>query len=124
MARMSFGGVFEEIVTREEYSLDCARETLQDEQIVVVGYGVQGPAQGLNLRDNGFDVRIGLPPERKRSWGKATDQRQSDCMGAGAEHRGRCRLRHGAHQEACELRHRHRSNLRGMCPRLDRVVDR
>jgi len=73
MARMSFGGVIEEIVTREEYSLDRARETLQDERIVVVGYGVQGPAQGLNLRDNGFDVRVGLPPDRKRSWEKATD---------------------------------------------------
>ena len=73
MARMSFGGVIEEIVTREEYSLDRARGTLQDERIVVVGYGVQGPAQGLNLRDNGFDVRVGLPLERKRSWEKAAD---------------------------------------------------
>ncbi len=71
MARMSFGGVIEEIVTREEYPLERAREALRDERIVVVGYGVQGPAQGLNLRDNGFDVRVGLPPERTRSWEKA-----------------------------------------------------
>ncbi len=71
MAKMSFGGVVEEIVTREEYPLERARETLRDERIVVVGYGVQGPAQGLNLRDNGFDVRVGLPPERTRSWTKA-----------------------------------------------------
>jgi ketol-acid reductoisomerase len=72
MARMNFGGVVEEIVTREEYPLERARETLRDERIVVVGYGVQGPAQGLNLGDNGFNVRLGLPPERTRSWEKAT----------------------------------------------------
>ena len=71
MARISFGGVAEEVVTREEYTLDRARETLRDERIVVVGYGVQGPAQALNLRDNGFNVRVGLLPERKRSWNKA-----------------------------------------------------
>jgi ketol-acid reductoisomerase len=71
MARINFGGVVEEVVTREEFSLDRAREALRDERIVVVGYGVQGPAQALNLRDNGFDVRIGLLPERKRSWDKA-----------------------------------------------------
>ena len=71
MAKIDFGGVVEDVVTREEYSLDHARETLREERIVVVGYGVQGPAQGLNLRDNGFNVRVGLPPERKRSWEKA-----------------------------------------------------
>ena len=71
MAKMSFGGVIEEVVTREEYPLEHARETLRDERIAVVGYGVQGPAQGLNLRDNGFNVCVGLQPERKRSWGKA-----------------------------------------------------
>jgi len=71
MARMSFGGVIEDVVTREEVTLKRARETLRDERIVVVGYGVQGPAQGLNLRDNGFNVRVGLPVERARSWEKA-----------------------------------------------------
>ena len=71
MANMNFGGVIEEIVTREEYPLERAREALRNERILVVGYGVQGPAQGLNLRDNGFDVRVGLPPERARSWEKA-----------------------------------------------------
>jgi len=71
MAKIDFGGVVEDVVTREEYSLDHARETLREERIVVVGYGVQGPAQGLNLRDNGFNVRVGLPPERRRSWEKA-----------------------------------------------------
>ncbi len=71
MARLNFGGVHEEIVTRAEVPLERARELLHGERLVVVGYGVQGPAQGLNLRDNGFDVRVGLPVERRRSWEKA-----------------------------------------------------
>ena len=56
MAKMYFGGVEENVVTREEYPLAKALETLKDETIAVIGYGVQGPGQSLNLRDNGFNV--------------------------------------------------------------------
>ena len=73
MTRMKFGEVFEEIVTRDEFPLERARRALAGERLAVVGYGVQGPAQSLNLRDNGFDVRVALPPARKRSWSKAID---------------------------------------------------
>ncbi len=59
MARLNFGGVEETVVTREEFPLDKAREVLKDETIAVIGYGVQGPGQGLNLRDNGFNVIVG-----------------------------------------------------------------
>lgn len=59
MAKINFGGVEEEVVTREDFSLDKARETLKDEVIAVIGYGVQGPGQALNLRDNGFNVIVG-----------------------------------------------------------------
>lgn len=59
MAKISFGGIEEEVVTREEFSLDKARESLKSDVIAVIGYGVQGPAQGLNLRDNGFNVIVG-----------------------------------------------------------------
>ncbi|MDY6972308.1 MAG: ketol-acid reductoisomerase [Thermodesulfobacteriota bacterium] len=59
MARIDFGGVEEEVITSEEFSLEKAREVLKDETIVVLGYGVQGPAQSLNLRDNGFSVIVG-----------------------------------------------------------------
>jgi len=59
MGKIDFGGVVEDVVTREEFSLDKAREVLKDETIVVLGYGVQGPAQALNLKDNGFNVIIG-----------------------------------------------------------------
>ncbi len=56
---MNFGGVEETVVTREEFPLEKAREILKNEKIAVIGYGVQGPGQSLNLRDNGFDVIVG-----------------------------------------------------------------
>lgn len=56
---MNFGGVIEEVMTREEFPLEKAREILKDETIAVIGYGVQGPGQSLNLRDNGFNVIVG-----------------------------------------------------------------
>ncbi len=70
MAKLNFGGVIENVVTREEYPLSKALETLKDETIAVIGYGVQGPGQSLNLRDNGFNVIVG---QRKggKSWDKA-----------------------------------------------------
>ena len=64
MAKMNFGGTMEEVVTREEFPLEKARETLKDEMIAVLGYGVQGPAQALNMRDNGFNVIVG---QRKKA---------------------------------------------------------
>ena len=59
MAKIDFGGVVEEVITSEEFSLEKAREVLKDETIAVLGYGVQGPAQALNLKDNGVPVIIG-----------------------------------------------------------------
>ena len=67
---MNFGGVVENVVTRDEFPLSKAQEVLKNEIIAVIGYGVQGPGQSLNLRDNGFNVIIG---QRKDSptWDKA-----------------------------------------------------
>jgi len=70
MANIDFGGVVEEVITSEEFSLDKAREVLKDETIVILGYGVQGPAQALNLKDNGFPVIIGQL-EGDEYWNKA-----------------------------------------------------
>lgn len=71
MAKINFGGVIEEVVTREEFSLEKARQVLKAEVVAVIGYGVQGPAQALNMRDNGIKVIVGGDPARKRSWDKA-----------------------------------------------------
>ena len=57
--KMNFGGVIEEVMTREEFPLEKAREILKNETIAVIGYGVQGPGQACNLRDNGFNVIVG-----------------------------------------------------------------
>ena len=59
MAIMNFGGVDETVITREELPLSKAREVLKGETIAILGYGVQGPGQSLNLRDNGFNVIVG-----------------------------------------------------------------
>jgi ketol-acid reductoisomerase len=70
MAQINFGGVTENVVTREEFPLEKAREVLKNETIAVLGYGVQGPGQALNLKDNGFNVIVG---QRKgsKTWDKA-----------------------------------------------------
>lgn len=59
MAKINFGGTIEEVATREEFPLEKAREVLKDETIAVLGYGIQGPGQACNLRDNGFNVIVG-----------------------------------------------------------------
>ncbi len=71
MAKIDFGGVLENVVTREEFTLEKAREVLKNETVAVIGYGVQGPAQALNMKDNGINVIIGQAPEFKADWDKA-----------------------------------------------------
>lgn len=68
MAKISFGGVSEDVVTSEEFPLKKAQEVLKKETIAVIGYGVQGQGQALNMRDNGFRVIVG---EGDYSWQKA-----------------------------------------------------
>lgn len=72
MAQMNFGGTLENVVTRDEFPLEKARQTLQNETIAVIGYGVQGPGQALNLKDNGFNVIVGQRSP-SASWDKAVD---------------------------------------------------
>ena len=71
MAKIDFGGVIENVVTREEFPLSKARDILKDEVVAVIGYGVQGPAQALNMKDNGINVIVGQAPEFKADWEKA-----------------------------------------------------
>ena len=71
MAKINFGGEVENVVLREEFPVEKAREVLKDEVIAIIGYGVQGPAQALNMRDQGFRVIVGQAPEFKQDWDKA-----------------------------------------------------
>lgn len=70
MAKINFGGVLEEVVTREEFPLSKAQQILKNEVVAIIGYGPQGHGQSLNLRDNGVNVIVG---QRKggKGWSEA-----------------------------------------------------
>lgn len=70
MAKIDFGGTLEEVITSQEFSMDQARNILKDETVAVLGYGVQGPGQALNLRDNGIRVIVGQR-QGSPTWDKA-----------------------------------------------------
>ena len=71
MAIIDFGGTKEKVITRAEFPMSRARKVLKNEVIAIIGYGVQGPAQGLNLRDNGFNVIVGQAKAFQRDWDRA-----------------------------------------------------
>ncbi len=72
MAKIDFGGMLEEVVTTDEFSIEKARDVLKDETVSVLGYGVQGPSQAMNMRDNGIRVIVGQR-EGGQSWQRAVD---------------------------------------------------
>jgi ketol-acid reductoisomerase len=71
MAKIDFGGVIEDVVTSEEFTLEMAQKVLGNDTVAVLGYGVQGPAQALNMRDNGINVIVGQRKEEQEFWDKA-----------------------------------------------------
>jgi len=70
MAQINFGGVMEEVITASEFTLEHAKAVLKNETIAILGYGVQGPGQALNMKDNGLQVIVGQR-ENSDSWDKA-----------------------------------------------------
>ena len=71
MPKINIGGVMEEVVTSEEFTLEKARQVLKDEVVAVIGYGVQGRGQALNMKDNGVKCIVG---EGDFNWQKAIDE--------------------------------------------------
>src|SRR5512147_166216 len=73
MVQIDFGGVKENVITRKEFTVEQARKVLKDEVVVSLGYGIQGQAQSLNMRDQGIKVIIGQEKEGvfKKEWDKA-----------------------------------------------------
>ncbi len=69
--KIDFGGVKEEVITRKEFPMSKAKRVLKNETIAVLGYGVQGPAQALNMRDNGLNVIVGQSRQFKNDWNRA-----------------------------------------------------
>jgi ketol-acid reductoisomerase len=70
MAQLNFGGTVENVITREEFPLSKAQQILANETVAVIGYGVQGPGQALNQKDNGINVIVGQR-QNSKSWDKA-----------------------------------------------------
>lgn len=68
--KIKFGPIEENVITRVEFPLEKAKEVLKDEIMAIIGYGIQGPSQALNLRDNGFSVIVGQR-RNSPSWKKA-----------------------------------------------------
>ncbi len=73
MATIDFGGFNETVITRSEFPVSKAQEVLNDETVAVIGYGVQGPAQALNMKDNGINVIIGQAKEFEKDWDRAIE---------------------------------------------------
>ena len=69
MANINFGGTWEEVITSDEFSIKKAQDVLKNETVAVIGYGVQGRGQALNMKDNGINVIVG---EGDYNWNKAT----------------------------------------------------
>ena len=67
MSKLNIGGVVEEVITSEEFTLEKARKVLKDEVVAIIGYGVQGRGQALNLRDNGINVIVGEEYNTKKA---------------------------------------------------------
>ena len=78
MAIIDFGGSKEEVVTRREFPMSKALKVLKNETVAVIGYGVQGPAQSLNMRDNGVNVVVGQAKQFQRDWDRAQTLYKND----------------------------------------------
>ncbi|WP_066192710.1 MULTISPECIES: ketol-acid reductoisomerase [Gracilibacillus] len=58
-------------MTKVLYNNNINEEVLQSKKIAIIGYGSQGHAHALNLKESGFDVVVGL--RKGRSWDKAEE---------------------------------------------------
>jgi ketol-acid reductoisomerase len=68
MKEMKIGDTTEIAIERSDYPPEKVRQILANETVAVLGYGVQGRGQSLNMRDNGVKVIVG-----QRKGGKAYD---------------------------------------------------
>jgi ketol-acid reductoisomerase len=72
MKEIRIGNTVEQCVERADYPPDRVKQILGNETIAVLGYGVQGKGQSLNMRDNGLTVIIGLR-EGSKGWKQAQE---------------------------------------------------
>src|SRR5205809_8080141 len=67
MRKIQIGNCAENVVERADFPPERIREILGKETVAVLGYGVQGRGQSLNMKDNGVAVIVGQRPG-SRSW--------------------------------------------------------
>jgi ketol-acid reductoisomerase len=65
MVELDFGGITESVITRKEFPVDRAKKRLKGETVATLGYGIQGRAQSLNMRDNEINVIVGQRKDSK-----------------------------------------------------------
>jgi ketol-acid reductoisomerase len=73
MRQITIGNVTETVVERADFPPERIKQVLGNETVAVLGYGVQGRGQSLNMKDNGLRVVIGL-----RDKGKGWDLAEQD----------------------------------------------
>jgi len=73
MVELDFGGIKETVITRDEFPVDKAKGILKNETVAVLGYGIQGRAQSLNMRDNGIKVIVGQSKKFPVNYQQALD---------------------------------------------------
>ncbi|MFO0964367.1 MAG: ketol-acid reductoisomerase [Gemmataceae bacterium] len=73
MRNIQIGSSKETVVERADYPAERIKAILGNETVAVLGYGVQGRGQSLNMKDNGLNVIIGM-----RETGRGWDLAQQD----------------------------------------------
>ena len=71
MKELDINGYKETIIERSDYPIELCKQILNNETTAILGYGPQGRGQGLNMRDQGFDVILGI--RKGISWEKALE---------------------------------------------------
>src|SRR5262249_52945840 len=78
MRQIKIGNTTETVVERADYPPERIKQILGKETVAVIGYGVQGRGQSLNMKDNGVNVIIG-----QRDGGKSWELAGKDGWGPG-----------------------------------------
>jgi ketol-acid reductoisomerase len=68
MRKIQIGNSAENVVERADFPPERIKAILGNETVAVLGYGVQGRGQSLNMKDNGVNVIIGLRDKKGKGW--------------------------------------------------------
>ncbi len=72
MKTLDFAGTKEVVYERSDWPLAKLQDYFKNDTLALIGYGSQGHGQGLNARDNGLNVIVGVR-ENGESWRQAIE---------------------------------------------------